>query len=379
MGKIRPSRFFPGKKIKTFHIIGSNELGGAESFFVRLVEALTKAGHETIAITRPGAPVTRVLSSQVQQLHLPFASKWDYWTRWKLSRLIEKHQPDIVQTYMSRASRLTRVPARSMSVHVARLGGYYAIPGNYDHAHAWVGNTRDICDYLVKQGLPADRIFYIGNFVPKPREVPAVELAELRRSLQLPDNAFVIFALGRMIEKKGFHDLIEAFAKVPATYRERPLILVLAGDGAERSRYEALAQQLNVAQRVRFAGWQADPAPFFALADLFVCPSRHEPLGNVILEAWANGLPVLSTRNEGAQQLITPEKNALIVPVADPDAMASGICRMVSLTELQRQAFVDEGYEAAKTHSEEAVVDAYVDLYSMLKQSKLQGQGLAAA
>lgn len=358
------------RKIKNFHIIGSKELGGAESFFVRLVEALTKAGHETIAITRPDAPVSRQLSSDVTQLHLPFASKWDIWTRWQLSRLIAKHQPDVVQTYMSRASRLTRLPAASNAVHVARLGGYYSIPGNYDHAEAWVGNTRDICAYLVKQGLPEDRIFYIGNFVPKPREVSADELAKVRQSLQLPDNAYVIFALGRMIEKKGFHDLIEAFSKVPDMHRERPLILVLAGDGAERAKYEALAQQLNVSVRVRFAGWQADPAPYFKLADLFVCPSRHEPLGNVILEAWANGLPVLSTRNEGAQQLVDPDKNALLVPIADTGAMAEGVRRMLALSESELQLLVDEGYKASNAHSEQAVVKAYVELYAELKRVK---------
>ncbi|WP_460842065.1 glycosyltransferase [Noviherbaspirillum agri] len=366
-------------KIKTFHIIGSKELGGAESFFVRLVEALTKAGHETIAITRPGAPVSTLLSSDVTQLHLPFASKWDLWSRWQLSRLIAKHQPDIVQTYMSRASRLTRLPAGSNAVHVARLGGYYSIPGNYDHAEAWVGNTQDICDYLVKQGLPAERIFYIGNFVPKPRDVSGDELAKVRQSLQLPDNAFVVFALGRMIEKKGFHDLIEAFSKLPDTHRGRPLMLVLAGDGAERAKYEALAQQLNVSQRVRFAGWQADPAPYFRLADLFVCPSRHEPLGNVILEAWTNGLPVLSTRNEGAQQLIDPGKNALLVPIADPDAMADGLRKMLALSDSELQTLVDEGHMAANAHSEEAVVKAYVELYAELKRSKTEDRQLGAA
>ena len=54
---------------------------------------------------------------------------------------------------------------------MARLGGYYKIDGYYRHAHAWVGNTQDICDFMVKEGLPPERVFYIGNFVPQPRAV----------------------------------------------------------------------------------------------------------------------------------------------------------------------------------------------------------------
>lgn len=335
-----------------------------------MVEALTNAGHETIAVTRGGGPIAKLFSPKVQQLHLPFASKWDYWTQWQLSHLIKKHQPSIVQSYMSRATRLTRLPKNSSAVHIARLGGYYTIPDYYDHADAWVGNTRDICDYLVKQGLPTERIFHIGNFVPRPRDVSIDEVSKLRNSLQLPDNARIIFALGRMIEKKGFQDLIEAFSMLARPYADQPVILVLAGDGTERSKYEALAQRLDVAEKIRFVGWQTDPIPFFKLADVFVCPSRHEPLGNILLEAWTNGLPILSTSNEGAQELIEPNRNALLVPVADPKAMAEGLARLLSLSRLELQSLVDEGYKTVNIHSEEAVVKAYIELYSKLRQMK---------
>ncbi|MGV3741821.1 MAG: glycosyltransferase [Burkholderiaceae bacterium] len=354
-------------------------MGGAENFFIRMVEALTDAGHETFAVSRGNGPIAKLLSPKVKQLHLPLASKWDYWSRWKLKRLIAQHRPEVVQTYMSRASRLTRLPKKSSSVLIARLGGYYTIRGNYDHAEAWVGNTRDICDYLVKQGLPADRIFHIGNFVPHPREVDENELSQLRSALQIPNNALIIFALGRMIEKKGFQDLLQAFAGLPAIIDGKPLILLLAGDGTERARYEQLAQNLNIRERVKFAGWQTDTIPYFKLADLFVCPSRHEPLGNIILEAWMNGKPVLSTRNEGAQELITPDKNALIVPVGDSQGLRDGLQRLVSLSAVEKQNLIDEGYKAAANHSEDAVVNAYVNLYQTLCQQKKDRAGLRPA
>ena len=131
----------------------------------------------------------------------------EYARQTRLTRLIRERQPDVVQTYMGRATRLTRLPAGSRALHVARLGGYYKIDGYYRHAHAWVGNTQDICDFMVKEGLPRERVFYIGNFVPQPRAVSAEEVRALRAHLGLADNAFVIFAVGdvnRMTSQQSF-------------------------------------------------------------------------------------------------------------------------------------------------------------------------------
>lgn len=338
-----------------------------------MVEALNNAGHEAIAISRSNGPVEKLFSPKVKQLNLPLASKWDYFSRWKLTRLIKEHRPAIVQSYMSRATRLTRLPKGSNSVHIARLGGYYTIPGNYTHADAWMAITRDLCEYLVKEGLPRDRIFHIGNFVPRPRAVLPEELAKLRTDLQLPPDAFVVFALGRMIEKKGFQDLIQAFSTLPETHNSRPLVLLLVGDGTERFRYEALAQQLKISSRVRFAGWQTDTAPYYKLGDVFVVPSRHEPLGNIFLEGWMHGIPMLSTLNEGAKELVIPGQNALIVPISDPSAMAGGLLKMLSLSLEEREKLVEGGYETVKVHCEEEVVKSYTALYGKLLEMKRNG------
>ncbi len=354
--------------VSSIHVLGSHQLGGADRFFIRLVEALQRAGHPSLAVIRADSPVAQVFSPEIEQVHLPMASKWDLYSRWRLTRLIRQRQPDVVQTYMGRATRLTRLPAGSRALHVARLGGYYKIDGYYRHAHAWVGNTQDICDFLVKQGLPPQRVFYIGNFVPEPRQVSADEVRALRAHLALADNAFVIFALGRMVPKKGFRDLLEAFARLEPLLGGRPLELLIAGDGSQRESLEQTAHQLGVASRVHWAGWQNDTTPFFALGDVFVCPSRHEPLGNVILEAWQHRLPVLSTRNEGAQSLVRDGENALLAPLADPAGLADALQRMLSMSTAQRERLADAGHATVmREHNEQAVVAAYLALYEKLR------------
>jgi glycosyltransferase involved in cell wall biosynthesis len=355
--------------VSSIHVLGSHQLGGADRFFIRLVEALNRAGHPSLAVIRADSPVAQVFSPEVEQVHLPMASKWDFYSRWRLTRLIRERQPDVVQTYMGRATRLTRLPADSHALHVARLGGYYKIDGYYRHAHAWVGNTQDICDFMVRQGLPAQRVFYIGNFVPQPRAVGADEVQALRARLGLAPNAFVIFALGRMVVKKGFQDLLEAFARLEPQVGGRPLELLIAGDGSQREPLAQAARQLGVASRVHWAGWQNDTTPFFALGDVFVCPSRHEPLGNVILEAWQHRLPVLSTRNEGAQSLVRDGQNALLAPLADPAGLGQALQRMLAMSPAERDRLAEAGHVTVlREHHEDAVVAAYLALYEQLRR-----------
>ncbi|HMX54188.1 MAG TPA: glycosyltransferase [Plasticicumulans sp.] len=355
--------------MRTLHVIGSTQMGGADQFFVRLLTALTEAGHAPLAVTRAGSPIAQALAGgPVRQLHLPLANRWDAWSWWQLRRQIEREGIGLVQTYMGRASRLMHVPAASACVHVARLGGFYKLDGYYRHCDAWIGNTQAICDYLIREGLPGSRVFRIGNFVPEAPAVDDGELARLRTGLHLPPTAPVLFALGRFIDKKGFADLLQALARLPAVEAERAPRLLLAGDGPQRPALEALVHELRLDGHVHFLGWQPQPAAYFRLADALVCPSRHEPLGNVILEGWSHRRPVLSTANEGASELIRDGDNGLICPLADPDGLAAGIARLLALPAEARERIAGRGRATLDAeHGQSAVLARYLELYEHLR------------
>ena len=134
----------------------------------------------------------------------------------------------------------------------------------------------------------------------------------------------MIAALGRLHPNKAFDTLIRAFAGLDDG------TLWLAGDGPDRQALAALAAELGVAERVRFLGWQEDPQAVIRGADLFVCPSRHEPFGNVIAEAMACGKPVISTSSHGGTELIEDGVNGVLVPVDDAGAMADAMRQITS-------------------------------------------------
>jgi glycosyltransferase involved in cell wall biosynthesis len=350
----------------SLHIIGSKHSGGAERFFARLVTALNERGHAIHAVTPPRSMVKPLLSADVPWSPVAMRGVWDLQSRYAIRKLARALRPDIVQTYMGRATRLTRLQPGRSPVHVARLGGYYDLKG-YRHAHAWIGNTRGICDYLIGNGLPAERVFHIGNFVDAPAPVNPLQVDTLRRSLDMAPDALCLLAVGRLHPNKGYPDLLEAVAGLPRIIAGRPVHLVIVGGGPLDAELRNRAATLAITGHTHFAGWQTDIGPYYELADVFVCPSRHEPLGNVILEAWSHGRAVVSTNAAGPSELISPGDDGLLVPCADPAALRDALTRLLDDDALRARLGEAGRRKLRERHSREAVVDAYLGLYETLR------------
>ena len=189
------------------------------------------------------------------------ASGWDLWSLWRLRETCKDMGQCIVQTYMEGRRGSPRLPSKTPAIHVARLGEYYKIDGYYRDAHAWIGNTRGICDYLVRSGLPANRVFYIGNFVPDPSPADETSKAEALLKYGIRQDAWVIFSLGRLVDVKGFDDLLRAMALCPGKCRQTPDV-ARCGRRPHAARLQADAQELGLQERVRWLGWQTTQTHF---------------------------------------------------------------------------------------------------------------------
>ena len=351
--------------IASAHIIGGEAVGGAELFYVRLVNALQLRQQPVLAINVAGGQVSARLRPETEQIHVPMRAIWDVWSRWRIAKIMRERRPDIVQTYMGRASRLTRVATGRRPVHIARLGGYYN-PRRYRHAHAWVAVSPGIRDHLIRHGFPANRVFHISNFIAPHPPSPTLALRQLRQECAIPDDALIVTAVGRLHPVKGFDDLLAAFAAIPAHIHDRPVYLLIVGDGPLAVDLKQQATRLGIADRVCWPGWRDDAGRFQELADLCVCSSRQEGVGNVVLEAWAHRRPVLSTRARGLQDIIADRQDGWLTPSDDPAALAAAM-ELLLRDESLRQALASGGHQTLIVrHSEEAVVNAYLDLYRHL-------------
>lgn len=326
--------------------------GGAEAFFVRLVAALARAGvDQRAAIRRNPKRAAALTAAGVPTVELSFGGWFDFTTKPALRRILAAEKPDIAMTWMSRA---TSMLPRSAVVHVARLGGYYDAK-HYAHCDHLVANTRDIAAYLARAGFPESRIHYLPNFIDAAAAAPVP-----RASLTTPEGAPLVLAMGRLHRNKAFDVLLQALVRLDGAW------LWLAGAGPEESVLCAQAQALGIAERVRFLGWRDDGPALLAAADLLVCPSRHEPLGNVVIEAWAAGRPVVAAASAGPRQLIVEGVSGLLVPVGDGEALAQAIGRVLSEPDLTRR-LIDGGRAAwAEEFTEAKVIAAYRALFDRI-------------
>jgi glycosyltransferase involved in cell wall biosynthesis len=335
--------------------IAGRRHGGAEAFFLRLATALACRGaaEQRALIRRDAARAAGLRAAGIAVGELAFAGRFDIRTRLAFRREIMGWRPDIVLTWMSRA---TLSCPRGDFVHVGRLGGYYDLK-YYRRCDHLVGNTRALVDWVAGQGWPCTRVHYLPNFVPD-----AVSAAPVDRALTgMPDEAPLALALGRLHPNKGFDLLLEAVAAVPAVH------LWVAGDGELRRPLERLAQDLGLSRRVRFLGWREDVPALLKSADFLVCPSRHEPLGNVVLEAWAAGLPVVALASAGPRELIEEGESGVLVPPGEaPGALARAIARLAEDRALRARLAAGgrRAFEAGFT--EAAVVDRYRDFFERI-------------
>ena len=265
-------------------------------------------------------------------------------------------------SWMSRATHMC--PRASPSVpflHIARLGGYYDLK-YYQQCEALIANTRDIADWILRQGWEPSRVHYLPNFVTVEAGPPAS-----RVTMNTPAKAPLVVAMGRLHPNKAFDVLIRAVAAMPGVY------CWILGEGPERPRLEALAAECGATERIRMPGWRNDAAAYGRAADVLVCPSRHEPLGNVVLEAWAYQKPVLAAASVGPGALIAHERNGLLVPVDDPAAMAAGLTRLI-----EQQSFARRLAEAGhRLYQSTYTLEVVVAQYAGLLQTLLAARGVA--
>jgi glycosyltransferase involved in cell wall biosynthesis len=332
--------------------------GGAELFFERLVPALTASGVEQRVLIRRDERRAAILAAAgVTDVHqLAFGNRLDLATRLAFRAQVRDFSPDIVFTWMNRASIIApKSPLGDTKfIRVARLGGYYNLK-YYRGCDYLIGDTDAIVDYLTANGWPAERAIHLPNFVADTKGV-----ALPRSDFFVPEGAPLILALGRLHENKGFDILLHSLVDLPGTY------LLLAGTGPQDVDLEELAVKLGVRPRVRLLGWREDVPDLLATVDLFVHPARHEPLGNVILEAWAQDCPVVATAAEGPSVLIDSSVSGLLTPVGDASALADAIRTLLS-DPLRRKALAAGGHQAyERNFTQSVVVSAYRSFFERI-------------
>jgi glycosyltransferase involved in cell wall biosynthesis len=333
-------------------VLAGAPVGGAETFFVTLSGALAQNGHTVCSVLKPNRlRQTALEEAGIGYATAPFTSPFDWTTPRVLRRAAEKFRPEIVLAFAGRAAKA--VPEGPYKI-IGRLGGYYNLT-NFRRCHHLVCNSPDVLRHILAQGWPESRASLIPNFA----SVPAVPPAK-RSDFDTPDSAPLALALGRLHPNKGLDILIRAAARIPQLY------VWIAGEGGERRKLENLADGLKIGDRLKFLGWRSDCGALYGAADICVYPSRKEPFGNIVVEAWSSGIPLVTTCTPGPAWLARDREDALLVPTDDVIALAQAIGELLESPALRERLTSAGKRRIAAEFSRAAVISRFAELFRKL-------------
>ncbi len=276
-----------------------------------------------------------------------------------LSRICREERIDLVHSNHRWTSLLARFPTQSLGLpllgtaHSMHIGGFKSFSFVEDRL---IAVSRAMKVFLrEKFGVPAEKITVIRNGVEALEKPAPSRLARIfpppgpGRSAQKGREP-LIGAIGRLSEEKGHAFLLKAAAELHRSGRR--FRLVIAGEGPEREGLEKLSERLGL-EKVCFLGAVDDAPAFLAGLDVLTLPSLSEGLPLTLLEGGSLGLAVAASRVGGTPEIIDDEKNGLLVPPADPAALAGALSRLLDDPRKRRKmgealrARVLEGFSAS--------------------------------
>lgn len=341
--------------LKITQLMISKGFGGAERLFIDASLALAETGVKVQAIChRDFVKKSALHHPNIDMCAVNVRGAWDILSARKITHAIREFHPAVIHSHLARGAWFAGRAARALDIPLAVNLHNYVKLKYYRDAAMFVPGTEDQKNYLIQHGIAAQRIHVIPHF----------SLLNPADQLRSGDSACPVFvSVGRMVKKKGFDVLLQAFKMVlDQGLKAR---LVLGGDGAERAALLALVQQLDLASHVEFHGWVEDVAAFLDSGDIFVLPSLDEPFGIVVLEAMARGKTIISTKSKGPVEVLN-EHMAYFADVGDAASLAYAMA--IALGDAQGR--LDKAAAALASfrshYSRQAVIPQFIDLYQRM-------------
>ena len=353
---------------RVLHYVDGDTFGGTERSLLQLVEGLAKRGFECSIRCHREPDLTR-LRTEAEAKGVAIRQvprSWGWRTPgllWQFVRELRELRPTIVHVHMPwvlsgrdavAAAKAARVPVVVGTVQLwipERQGPVIHLKHRVLSRliDRYVAVSRAVAAQLTDEyHVPERKVCVVPNATPVPAAL----------SRRAPEGRpFTVLTVGRLHPQKGLDDLLRAAARV------RDAVFLIAGDGPERARLEALARELGVADRVRFLGFRADVPDLLDACDLFVLPSLYEGLPLGVLEAMARGAPVVGTAVPGIEEALEGGAG-MLVPPHDPEALAAAIASLAADPGRAR-GLAAKGRERVVQHfSLERMVDGVVQVYA---------------
>ena len=369
------------RRLSTLHVTAGDAWGGHEMQTLALAQGLAAKGHRQAIAAPAGSPIVlRAGQAGVEVRELPagLAGRLLSLRRVVAAELwstIHLHDVTALKD-LGRACVWREIPRRVLTVRGDVAYGDRVLPagtpmGKVDHFAAvseWVWSA------LVRAGVEEERISVVhtavdlARFTKTPAQMQQLR-SQSRADLGIGQDTYAVGTLLRLIEGKGAEHLIEAIRMIRA--KETPpgdetMRLVIVGDGPGRSSLEAAARSRGLGDSVLFTGWRDDVDTLLAAFDLYAHPAVTGSAFPVAMrEAMAMTVPVVATDLMGIREIIDNGKHGLIVPAADPGALALNIMKCRRDLEMSRRMGRAGGLKVQR-YGLQAMVDRTEEVYFRL-------------
>ena len=338
--------------MRTLQIAGDSAYGGDTYLLLKWCAYLVERGCQVEVLTSDATTISelrKVTGARViDSIFIPreVSPRADIRAFFQLLALMRAKKYQVVHTYTATPGFLGRIVARLIGVpvivhhQISWNGGEFAslrekLFYRPLEALATLASTRSICvsNATVDQArnhhlVPLRKLVTICNGID-PAEFMAASSSMLRKELGISEDTLIIGNTSRLRTQKDNQTLIRALPYLKPLMPGKRMVLLLAGDGPDRSMLEEIVHSLELSDQVQFLGFRRDIPTFLAGIDIFVSPSLWEGLSISLMEAMAAAKPIVTTSIPPNAELIEHEVTGLLVPSKSPQQVAEAIARFV--------------------------------------------------
>ncbi len=333
------------KKPRVLNVIGSLEVGGAESLLYYLHKHFKSKGYGNFTLctlVSEGDFYQKAKEEGLQVISLNLSSKRDPRAIPRLIEVIRDGQYNIVHSHLS-AAALYSVMAVFLCKHAKLIHTFHGIAPKCKAGLRGIFTRKLVAKkacrlvgigdvdrkvYSKAASIPESKISMIENGVEPSALETKISNNQKRDELRIDHEIPILFAVGRLCEQKGYDVLIKA-AKLLKEQKQK-YVLLIAGDGPLRKQMNSLRNELFLQKEVIFLGTRDDVPEILNTADIFVQASNWEGLSISIIEAMICGKPIIATSVGGNKTLIVNEVSGILVPPKDPISLACSLSRLMN-------------------------------------------------
>jgi len=360
--------------ITVWYIIGRLNVGGAEKTLIELVTELDRERFDpTIWTIRDPGPLASEVPKDVPVRPLNASGKLDPSVPIAFAHELRREQPEILQSFLyfdNVLARISGIASPKTDVVTGVRDVPNELPVHRDLADrvtvplsdAIVSNSHSGAEWIIDRGADQNRVHIVhnGRRIEEYDVSPQEDYCDEIENKEGP----IVGTVGRLIERKGHHELIEAWPHVLEEHPDTQLLIV--GDGEEYDALRKRVHNLNIQESVHLLGQRDDIPQLLALFDVFVFPSHHEGLPGALLEAMCAEVPIVTTPVDGCAELVTAGKHGLHVPTKDPPALAEAINHLLSERTLAKSLAKNAKRKAQEEFTIAQMVSGFEDIYERI-------------